>query len=162
VSTSNYNPVDNSLCTTRKSSSSLGYAKRLMPTLLMTVTHTQSYVTIGGQSASLSWCQASGPQDQIFITVRQFRNCLCGVPSLTRRRVCRLQSMLGFASAVILRYESRWTHNHIFLPQIRDSVDGPVTSPDTLFPFRHLLRLQDYTVEVFEPASQFFFLIIFR
>jgi hypothetical protein len=41
--------------------------------------------------------------------------------SLTRGWVCRLQLLLALASAVILRFESRGTHNHILLSQIRDS-----------------------------------------
>jgi hypothetical protein len=52
----------------------------------------RSYVTTDGQSASLSWCQAaSGAYDQILVTIRQLRVCLCGTPSLTTGRVCRLQ-----------------------------------------------------------------------
>jgi hypothetical protein len=40
---------------------------------------------------------------------------------LTREWVCLLQLLLALASAVILRSESRGTHDHILLPQIRDS-----------------------------------------
>jgi hypothetical protein len=40
--------------------------------------------------------------------------------SLTRGLVCRLQLLLVLASAVILRSESRRTHVHILLTQIRD------------------------------------------
>jgi hypothetical protein len=56
----------------------------------------ESYVTIDGQSASLSWCQSpiwSLRPD--FITVRQLRVCWCEAPSLTRGRVCRLQLLLA-------------------------------------------------------------------
>jgi hypothetical protein len=38
--------------------------------------------------------------------------------SLTRRWICRLQLQLVLASAVILRYESRETHDHILLSHI--------------------------------------------
>jgi hypothetical protein len=41
--------------------------------------------------------------------------------SLTRGWVCRLQLLLGFARAVILRSESCGSHNHILQSQIRDS-----------------------------------------
>jgi hypothetical protein len=41
--------------------------------------------------------------------------------SPTRGWVCRLHLLLGLASAVILRAESRRTHDHILLSQIRDS-----------------------------------------
>jgi hypothetical protein len=57
-----------------------------------------------------------GPDFSYYQTVRV---CSCGAPSLTRGRVCRLQLLLGLASAVILRSESRGTQGHILLPQIR-------------------------------------------
>jgi hypothetical protein len=41
--------------------------------------------------------------------------------SMTRGWGCRLQLLLGHASAVILRSESRRTHDHILLSQIPDS-----------------------------------------
>jgi hypothetical protein len=41
--------------------------------------------------------------------------------SLTRGCVCRLQLLLVLASTVILRSESRGTHDHILVSQIRDS-----------------------------------------
>jgi hypothetical protein len=44
-----------------------------------------------------------------------------GAPCLTRGRVCRSQLLLALASAVILGSESRRTHDHILLSQIRDS-----------------------------------------
>jgi hypothetical protein len=71
----------------------------------------------------------SGAYVQIFIIVWQMRGFLFGAPSLTRGRVCRLQLQLALASAVIFGSESRRTHGHILLSQIRD------------FPFRRLLRL---------------------
>jgi hypothetical protein len=71
----------------------------------------------------------SGPYDQIFISVRQLRICWCGVLSLTRGRVCRLQLLLNLASAVILGSKSLGIRDHILLSQIRD------------FSFRHLLRV---------------------
>jgi hypothetical protein len=66
--------------------------------------------------------------------------------SLTRGWVCRLQLLLALASAVILRSESRRTHDHIWLSQIRDFANlkgqgGPVIPPGNGFPFRRLLRL---------------------
>jgi hypothetical protein len=52
----------------------------------------QSYVTTDGQSASLSWNKAlTGAYDQICVTVRRFRDCWYGAPSLKRGRVCLLQ-----------------------------------------------------------------------
>jgi hypothetical protein len=38
-----------------------------------------------------------------------------------RRWVCRIQLLLGFASAVILKSESRGIYDHILLSRIRDS-----------------------------------------
>jgi hypothetical protein len=76
--------------------------------------------------------------------------------SLTIGWVCSLQFLLVPVSAVILGSESRGTHDHILLSQIRDSPNlegqapvfispqeqgGPVTPPGTWFPFRRLLRL---------------------
>jgi hypothetical protein len=74
--------------------------------------------------------------------------------SLTTGRVCRLQLLLALASAVI-RSESRRTHDHILLFQIRDSpnLEGqfpvfiplgtgwPSYTPKHWVPFRCLLRL---------------------
>jgi hypothetical protein len=42
---------------------------------------------------------------------------------LVRERVCRLQLLMALASAVILRPESRGTHDHILQSQIRDSLN---------------------------------------
>jgi hypothetical protein len=75
------------------------------------------------------------------------------VPStLTRGWVCRLQLLLVLASAVILGSESRGTHDHVLLSQIRDwrarfpclypqEQGGPVIPPGTGLPFRRLIRL---------------------
>jgi hypothetical protein len=71
----------------------------------------------------------SGAFDQICITVGQLWVCWCGALSLTKGRICGLQLLLTLASAVILRSESRGTHDHILLSQIQN------------FHFRCLLRL---------------------
>jgi hypothetical protein len=109
----------------------------------------------------------SGVQDQIVITVRQFRFCCCGASSLTRGRVFRLQLLLVIASAFILRSKFLGTHDHIVLSQIRDSpnLEGQVRvflsprktvaylHPHALDPFLFPPRTRRSTVEVFEPAS---------
>jgi hypothetical protein len=64
----------------------------------------------------------SGACDQIFIAVRQLRVCRCGALSLTRGRICRLQLLLAFASAVILAAESHGTLDHILLSQVETSL----------------------------------------
>jgi hypothetical protein len=76
--------------------------------------------------------------------------------TLKRGWVCRSQLLLAFTSAVILRSESRGTHDQILLSKIRDSPQsggpGPpiyipqehgrlVIPPGTGFHFRRLLRL---------------------
>jgi hypothetical protein len=82
------------------------------------------------QSVSQSWCRStSGAHGQIFITVWQVPSCVCGAPSLTRRRVWLLYMLLVLASAVFLGSESLGTRDRILLPKIWD------------FPFRRLLRL---------------------
>jgi hypothetical protein len=76
-----------------------------------------------------------GPKTR-YLLVRQLRVCLGEAPFLTRRRVCRLQLLLVFPSAVILGSE---------FPGIQDSpnLDGqvPIIPPGTGFSFRRLLRL---------------------
>jgi hypothetical protein len=90
----------------------------------------QSYIMTDGQSASLSWNNASiWGLRPVFITIKQLRVCLYGALSLTRGRVCRLHLFLALVSAVIFGSEFRGTRDHILLSQIRD------------FPFRRLLRI---------------------
>jgi hypothetical protein len=74
----------------------------LTPTQLTKRSLSLSYVTTGGQSASLSWNKAPiWVLWQDFIIVRQLLVCWFGAPSLTRGRFCRLQLLLILASAVI-------------------------------------------------------------
>jgi hypothetical protein len=77
----------------------------------------ESYITTDG----LSWCPAPiwDPR-QIFLLLsliifRQLRVCWYGAPSVTVRRVCSFQFLLGIASAVFLESESCWTHENILL-----------------------------------------------
>jgi hypothetical protein len=58
-----------------------------------------------------------------------------------REWVCRLQLLLGLASAVILRSESRGTHDHILLSQIRDSSNLEVQVPVFISPRNRVARL---------------------
>jgi hypothetical protein len=108
-----------------------------------------------------------GAQDQIFITVRQMQ-VSCGALSLTRRRVWHLQLLLVLASEVILGSESRGTHDHILLSQIRESpsLEGrspylylpgtvwPGYTPGHRVPFSSPSTTRRATVEVFEPTSK--------
>jgi hypothetical protein len=74
---------------------------------------------------------------------------------VTRGRVCRPHLLLALAIAIFLGSESRGTHDHILLSQIRDSPKlegqglvfnpqeqgGPVIPPGTGLLFHRLLRL---------------------
>jgi hypothetical protein len=119
-----------------------------------------------GQSVLVSSTHLGLTTRFLFLS-RQLRVCGCGALSLTRERVCRLQLLLGLASAVILVSESRRTRDHILLSQIRDSpnLEGQVpefVSPGTGWPGytpRHWVPFSSppttrkAAVEVFEPAS---------
>jgi hypothetical protein len=84
---------------------------------------------------------------------------------LTRRLVCRWQLLLVLASAVIVRSESRGTHDYILLSQIRDSpnLEGQVpvfispknrvASPRHWVSFSLPPTTRRATVKVFDPAS---------
>jgi hypothetical protein len=61
--------------------------------------------------------------------------------SMTRWCVCRLQLLLVLASAVILRSESRGTHDHILLSQIRDSLNLQGQVPVFISPWNRMARL---------------------
>jgi hypothetical protein len=107
-----------------------------------------------------------GPRP-IFVTVRQLWVCWCAAPFLTRRRVCRLQLLVVLVSAVIFASESRGSHDHILLTQIRDSPNLEGQVPVFISPMSRVARLYPQalgsfslpptthrvTVEVFEPAS---------
>jgi hypothetical protein len=87
--------------------------------------------------------------------------------SLTRGWICRLQLMLVLASAVIIRSESRGTHDHILLSQIRVSPNLEGQIPVFITPRNRVARLNPQAlvffsstpttcrarVEVFDPAS---------
>jgi hypothetical protein len=85
--------------------------------------HSQDYFTTGGlPPISSSWRQA--PWDSRLAIFFQLNHCGFGpyvTFSLTRGWVCRLQLLLVLASAVIFRFVSRGTRDHILLPQIRTS-----------------------------------------
>jgi hypothetical protein len=55
----------------------------------------------------------------------------------TRGRVCRIQLLLVLASAVVLGSESRGTHDHILLSQIRDSPNPEDQIPVLSYNPRH-------------------------
>jgi hypothetical protein len=125
---------------------------------LLTTTEPQQFTkfkVIGMLLPTVRWPVCLGVKPHMELKARfcycQFRVCWCGAPSLARGWACRLHLLLALAIAVILRSESRGTHDNILLPQIRDSPnledqvpqegDGPVITPGTGFPFRRLLRL---------------------
>jgi hypothetical protein len=87
--------------------------------------------------------------------------------SLTRGYVCRLRLLLAVASAVIFGSESRGTHDHILLSQIRDTpqpggrspylyptgTGWPSYTPRHWVPFSSPPTIRRAAVDVFEPAS---------
>jgi hypothetical protein len=88
--------------------------------------------------------------------------------SLTRGWICRLKLLLALASIIILSSESRGTHDHILLSQIRDSPPTWRATSPYLYPpgtgwpsytHRHWVLFSSLsttcraTVEIFEPYS---------
>jgi hypothetical protein len=61
---------------------------------------------------------------------------------LTRGWVCNLQLLLGLASAVIHKCESRETHDHILLSQFRDSPNMEGQVPVFISPRNRVALLQ--------------------
>jgi hypothetical protein len=107
------------------------------------------------------------------LTIRNFifQPNTCGyspyvTSSLTRGWICRLQVLLVLASAVIIRSESRGTHNYILKSQIQDSPNMEGQAPDLSHPetgwtgytprqwvpFSSSPMYRRATVEVFDPA----------
>jgi hypothetical protein len=88
------------------------------------LSQSQIYFTSGGlPPISSSWRQAPWDSPPVFFS-SQLNTCLYSpyvTSSQTRGWVYSLQLLLTLASAVILRPESRGTHDHILLSQIRDS-----------------------------------------
>jgi hypothetical protein len=61
----------------------------------------------------------SWAHDQILITVRELRVCLCEASSLTRGLVCNLQLLLGLASAMVLGSDFGRTNDRILTASLR-------------------------------------------
>jgi hypothetical protein len=91
--------------------------------ILLSQNHSQSQCQ--SQSlppSSFSWRQAPwGPRQAIFFQLNISTYSPYVTCSLTRGWVCHLQFLLALASEVFLGSESRGTHDHILLSQIRDS-----------------------------------------
>jgi hypothetical protein len=112
--------------------------------VLTLTSQSQSYFTTGGlPPVSLSWRQAPWDSRPAFFFF-QLNTC-CHSPyvtsCLTRGWVCRLQLLPAFTSAVILGFESRGTHDHILLSQIRGfpNLEGQV--PVFIFPMNRVSQL---------------------
>jgi hypothetical protein len=93
---------------------------------------------------SSSWRQApwgSRPVILFFFQTNPNSYSLYVTCSLTRTWVCRLQLLLGLASAIILTHESRGTHDHIILAQIRDSPNMESQVPIFISPRNRVTRL---------------------
>jgi hypothetical protein len=76
-----------------------------------------------------------------FLLLRQFQVCWCGVPALTRRRVCCLQLLLALTCAIILRSVSKGTLDPILLSQIRDSPSLEAHVPVFISPMNKVAQL---------------------
>jgi hypothetical protein len=115
----------------------------LQLTTAQSKSQSQSYFTTGGlPSLSSSWRQSLETHDQYFF----FQLNTCGYGpyvtfSLTRGWVCRIQFLLVLASAFILGSESRGTHDHILLSEIRyfPNLEGQV--PVFVSPRNRVARL---------------------
>jgi hypothetical protein len=98
----------------------------------------QSYFTNGGlPPICSSWWQTLWDSRPVIL----FSNCGYVISSLTRWWVCRLQLLLALASAVILKSESRGTHDHLVLSQIRDSPNLEGQVPVFISPRNSMARL---------------------
>jgi hypothetical protein len=123
------------------------------------VRYRQSYFTTDGlPPISSSWWQPLETHDQQLFLLNTSGNSPYITSPLTRGWVCRLQLMLVLASAVILRSESRGTHNHILLSHMRDSPNleaqiHVIISPTHRVPFSSPPTTPRATVEVFDSAS---------
>jgi hypothetical protein len=65
---------------------------------------------------------------------------------LTRGKVCRFQLLLALARVVILTSESRGTHDHILLSQIRDSPNLEGQVPILISPRNRVAQLYPQTL----------------
>jgi hypothetical protein len=103
---------------------------RLGTRLNSSKSESESYITIDGQSTSLSWNKAPmwGLRPDFYYCQTVACMLIWG-RSLTRGRVWRLRFLMAVASAVILGSQSLGTRDNVLLSQIRD------------FPYLRLLRL---------------------
>jgi hypothetical protein len=147
--------------------------KRVRILYLSEESQSQSYFASGGLPpiGSLG-AKALEPHDQYFFQLNTCGYSPYVTSSLTRGWVCRLQFMLVLASSVILGSKSRGPHDHILLSQIRDSPAWKTRSPCLYTPgtgwpsytSRHWDPVSSppttrrATMEIFEPASNGFFL----
>jgi hypothetical protein len=129
----------------------IGYA--IFKPLMHNQNQSQSYFTTDRLlPISLSWRQAPWySRPAIFC----FQLQSCGhspnaTSSLTRGWVYRSQLLLGLANAVILRSESRGTHDHILLPQIRGSSNLEDQVPVFISPRNRVAHLYPQSLGSFE------------
>jgi hypothetical protein len=102
------------------------------------------------------FCLATSPFSLTTINIIfQLNTCFYGsyvTSCLTRGWVCNLQLLLALASTVILGSESRGTHDHILLPQIRDSSNQEGQVPMFISPRIRVFQL-------YPPASSSLLLV---
>jgi hypothetical protein len=125
---------------------------------LKSQSQSQSYLTTDGQSASLSWCQATiRVRDQFLflleIFLRQLQGCYFVAPSLTRGRVCNLFLLLVLASAVPLWSESHGTQDHILLSQFLRLPNLEGQAPVFISPRNKVAQLYPRALDSLSVAS---------
>jgi hypothetical protein len=179
VTTSNYSPIANShtiqLTTTHTKSSQFFYSRFLVtdpnsvlclcPYWLLDVSQLTKFrvpeLLYDWRFIANQFVLAPSPlrltSSNLFFQLNICGHSPYATSSLTREWVCSLKLLLAFASAVILRSESRGTHDHILLSQVFVFIT-PRKRVDRLYP-RHWvpssspLTTRRATVEVLNPAS---------
>jgi hypothetical protein len=92
-------------------------ALSLNPTRPVKSKSTLSYERRSVGQCLLVTCRHLGPMANfsvLFFFFRQLRFCYHGEPSMTKKRICRLQLQLGFTSAVFLGSDSCETHDKFY------------------------------------------------
>jgi hypothetical protein len=111
--------------------------------------HSHSYFTTGGlRPVSSSWRQAPLrlTTSNSFSKLNTCGHCRYVTSSLTKGWVCRLQLLLVLVSSVILRSESRGTHDQVLVSQIRDSPNLEGQVPVFISPWNRVARLYPQTL----------------
>jgi hypothetical protein len=110
------------------------------------------FIPAVSRSVYLCVMHPSRDLDNICIAVRHIKVCCYGVPSLTRRLVCRLQLLLLLASAVILVSQFRETGDLIFF--LTRDFPPPPSQTEWPGPRIYIRHVQGSTVLPLSTGSQ--------